>query len=96
MAKTSKTPRLRDHGIDIMFTRPEDTESTNTPSAVARPGPGGANPEEPSRWDATHHRRTFHCPDALWTRLETWCARSGMSRSATLTQALEAFLASRE
>lgn len=90
--------RARVEGLDKLFAPPE---------AVAPPAPPGpqTGPPQPApaipapsagRWDATHHRRTFHCPDALWDRLGAWCARTGTSRSAAISRALEAFLAAQE
>ncbi len=85
-----KRPTLAQSGIDKMF------QSSEAPAA-SQPGPSvtraDAKPAEP--WEATHRRRTLHCDNAVWERLAGWCDASGTSRSAAITQALEAFLGER-
>lgn len=82
-----KRPTLRDHGVDQLFSV---LPQPDPPPGTDRDAPGRRPPKP--KWEDTHHRRTFHCPDALWARLEAWCARTQTSRSAAISQALEQFL----
>lgn len=85
-----KRPTLAQSGIDKMF------ESSAAPAA-SQPGPPvmRVDMKPAESWEATHRRRTFHCDNAVWERLVGWCEASGTSRSAVITQALEAFLRER-
>ena len=93
----NKPLRLRDHGIDKLFEVPTDTAAPAPTPAEGRPldvaetSNGTARPSR-ARWEDTHHRRTFHCPDALWERLQAWCAANGVTHSAGVTHALAALL----
>ncbi len=93
----TKRPTLAESGVSKLF-RPSGTEVPAEPLPKAvEPVPDSATPSpSEARWEATHRRRTFHCPNATWERLEAWCRQSGMSRSATITQALEVFFAAQE
>lgn len=93
----TKRPTLTEAGVGKLF-RPSVAETPTAPllkAIEAVPDPATL-PSSESSWEATHRRRTFHCPNATWDRLEAWCRQSGMSRSAAITQALEAFLAAQE
>jgi hypothetical protein len=95
----TKRPTLTEAGVGKLF-RPSVAETPAAPlpnaiEAVPESATPAPSPSE-ARWEATHRRRTFHCPNATWDRLEAWCRQSGMSRSAAITQALDAFLAAQE
>ena len=95
----TKRPTLADSGIDKLF-RPTGPEPATVPSSpvtnqATEPPAAATLPPRPS-WEDTHRRRTFHCPNATWERLEAWCAQTGTSRSAAIVQALEAFLDDQE
>lgn len=89
-----KRPTLAQSGIDKLF------QSSAAPLPPV-PNTSAATPTtrqdtlSSESWEATHRRRTFHCDNAVWDRLANWCEATGTSRSAAITQALEAFLADR-
>ncbi len=88
----SKRPTLAEIGVDKLF-RPSMAEVPTDPlpkAGESEKTPAATVP--PSSWEATHRRRTFHCPNATWDRLEAWCRHSGMSRSAAISAALADFL----
>ena len=93
----TKRPTLTEAGVGKLF-RPSVPEAPAEPlpKAVESIQKTATSPPSDASWEATHRRRTFHCPNATWDRLEAWCRQSGLSRSATITQALEAFLAMHE
>lgn len=89
----NKRPTLAAAGIDKLF-HPSETplaRETSSPQPVTAPE-SHTDPSLPTSWDATHHRRTFYCPDALWAQLQQYCKENNCSQSAIITQALEAFL----
>ena len=89
-----KRPTLAQSGIDKLFEASGTPEALSAAPATPSPTfPGNTTPR--GSWEATHHRRTFHCDNAVWGRLVAWCRETGMSHSATIEQALEAFLADR-
>lgn len=97
---THKRPTLADAGIDKLFHATPDPQPTADPQPSPAPRPTAAplateaSSPAPQRgaWDAAHRRRTFHCDNAVWDRLVVWCQENGVSHSAAITQALEAFL----
>jgi len=94
----TKRPTLTEAGVGKLF-RPSVAEAPAEPlppSVEPNSATATAPPLEATTWEAIHRRRTFHCPNATWNRLEAWCRQSGMSRSAAITQALDAFLATQE
>jgi len=93
----TKRPTLTEAGVGKLF-RPSvaETPTEPLPKAVESIQKTATSPPSKASWEATHRRRTFHCPNATWERLEAWCRQSGLSRSAAITQALEAFLATHE
>ena len=93
----TKRPTLTEAGVGKLF-RPSVAEVPTVimPPAVEAAPDSATPPSSETSWEATHRRRTFHCPNATWSRLETWCRQTGMSRSAAITQALETFLATQE
>ncbi len=98
-----KRPTLAEAGIDKLFHPTPDPQPPADPqqSLALRPTASPLATESPSpapprgAWDAAHRRRTFHCDNAVWDRLVAWCQENGVSHSATITQALEAFLEDR-
>lgn len=82
----SKRPTLAEAGIDKLF-HPSNPPTAERPAAA--PATSAASPET---WEATHRRRTFHCPNVLWDQLVHYCDTHNISRSAAITEALEAFL----
>jgi hypothetical protein len=89
----NKRPTLADVGIDKLFHPPETPLARETSSPQSMTAPEfHPDPSAPTSWDATHHRRTFYCPDALWVQLQQYCQQKGLSQSAAMTQALEAWL----
>jgi len=93
----TKRPTLTEAGVGKLF-RPTAPEAPTEPLPKAAESiqKTATSPPSEASWEATHRRRTFHCPNATWDRLEAWCRRSGLSRSAAITQALETFLAAQE
>jgi hypothetical protein len=95
-----KRPTLAESGIDKLFHSAPDPQTSATPQQSPAPRPTAAplatavpSPASPrGAWDAAHRRRTFHCDNAVWDRLVVWCTENGVSHSAAITQALEAFL----
>ncbi|PSR22394.1 MAG: hypothetical protein C7B43_20795 [Sulfobacillus benefaciens] len=91
----NKRPTLAESGIEKLFHPPEAPVPAETPSLQPVTSPNthaDKSPSSSASWDATHKRRTFHCPNDTWNRLVAWCDRNGVSHSAAMTQALEAFL----
>ncbi len=85
MAST-KRPTLAESGIDKLF-------QSSHPPVPSRPATAPVTPATPTgTWEATHRRRTFYCDNAVWDRLTAWGKDHGISHSAAITQALEAFL----
>lgn len=84
-AKLTGVDRLFENAPASTATEPQDTAIVQSSPAL-----------KPERWDDRYHRRTFHCADDNWEALEAWCKRTGMSRSAAINAALEAFLESHE
>ncbi len=95
----NKRPTLAESGIEKLF-HPSETPSPAEASAPQPVDPSDTHanksPSSSTSWDATHKRRTFHCPNETWDRLVTWCDQHGISHSATIAQALEAFLDTQE
>jgi len=93
----TKRPTLTEAGVGKLF-RPSvaETSTEPLPQAVESSQKTATSPPSEASWEATHRRRTFHCPNATWDQLEAWCRQSGLSRSAAITQALETFLATQE
>ena len=89
----AKRPTLDSIGVSNLF-QPSPAPPVPSPQETPRdlPATGSASA---GGWEATHRRRTFHCENAVWDRLVAWCAENGVSHSAAITQALEAFLKDR-
>jgi len=91
----SKRPTLADAGIDKLFQSSPPREASPRPTAAPLATAATAPAAPRGAWDAAHRRRTFHCDNAVWDRLVVWCQENGVSHSAAITQALEAFLEDR-
>ena len=84
-------------GVDRLFENaPAPSATASQPPQTTATPPQVPPPSKSERWDDRHHRRTFHCADDNWEALEAWCKRTGMSRSAAINAALEAFLSSKD
>ena len=90
----SKRPTLAASGIDKLFQPSTSPASSQPVAAPATPATPVASTGQ-GTWEATHRRRTFHCENAVWERLTSWCQETGTSHSAAITQALAEFLAER-
>ncbi|WP_053961246.1 hypothetical protein [Sulfobacillus thermosulfidooxidans] len=89
---SKKRPTLTEVGVDKLFriTAPSPPPADSSPLVGERAPDAAA---EVLTWEATHRRRTFYCPNTLWAQLVQYCDQQGQSRSAVITQALEAFFA---
>ena len=52
------------------------------------PRPSDATAAESQRWEETHRRVTFYCPDEVLDAIETEMARSDRSKTRVIVDAL--------